>query len=223
MIVIWLDFEEGKDSYKQEKDKCGTSGSRCLSAAMVSQGFASDVIIQGNFTLKEVENLVDLINSGSLPTKLEEISSKTVNASFGVDSLNKTVIAGIVGISLIMLFMVSLYKFAGFIASVGLFIYAFLTFLTFWLVGGVLTLPGIAALVIGIGMAVDSTVITFARIKDELKENYPLKDAFVKGNKQSFTSILDSNLTTLLAGIILFIFGESSVKGFATMLILVLL
>lgn len=218
MIVIWLDFEEGKDSYKQEKDKCGTSGSRCLSAAMVSQGFASDVIIQGNFTLKEVENLVDLINSGSLPTKLEEISSKTVNASFGVDSLNKTVIAGIVGISLIMLFMVSLYKFAGFIASVGLFIYAFLTFLTFWLVGGVLTLPGIAALVIGLGMAVDSTVITFARIKDELKENYPLKDAFVKGNKQSFTSILDSNLTTLLAGIILFIFGESSVKGFATML-----
>jgi SecD/SecF fusion protein len=222
-IVIWLDFEEGEDSYEKEKDKCGNidlDNIKCLSAATVSQGFSDDVIIQGNFTLKEVESLVQLINSGSLATKLEEVSSKTVNASFGVDSLNKTVIAGIVGISLIMIFVTFVYKFAGFIASVGLFVYAFLTFLTFWLVGGVLTLPGIAAVVIGIGMAIDSSVITFARIKDELKSGSRLKDAFIRGNKNSFASILDSNLTTLLAAVILFIFGESSVKGFATMLII---
>ena len=82
MIVIWLDFEEGKDSYNSEGRKCGSSGSRCLSAATVSQGFASDVIIQGSFTQDEVSNLVDLINSGSLPAKLTEISSNTVGASF---------------------------------------------------------------------------------------------------------------------------------------------
>ena len=94
--------------------------------------------------------LVNLINSGSLPTKLDEVSSKTVSASLGADALHKTFIASIIGISLIMAVMVAIYHFAGFIASVGLMIYSALLFLIFWLVGGVLTLPGIAAAVIGL-------------------------------------------------------------------------
>lgn len=220
-IVIWLDFEEGKDSFATEEAKCGSlTASRCLSVAGVSQGFASDVIIQGNFTTDEVSSLVELINSGSLPTKLEEISSKTVEASFGADSLEKTFIAGIVGIVGVMLLMTILYRFAGFISSIGIVIYTFITFLTFWLIGGVLTLPGIAALVIGIGMAVDACVLNFARIKDELYEGASLQIAFANGNKNSFWAIFDSNLTTLLVAIILFVFGESSIKGFATMLII---
>lgn len=219
-IVIWLDFDESS-SFETEQSKCGSlNSSKCLSVASVPQGFASDVIIQGNFTKEEVEALVNLINSGSLPTKLEEVSSKTVGAEFGEGSLNKTFTAGLVGVILIMILMVATYHFAGLIASVGIIIYTFLTFLTFWVVGGVLTLPGIAALVIGIGMAIDSCVISFSRIKDELNKGSKLNQAYINGNKNSFSSIFDSNITTLLTALILFIFGESSVKGFATMLII---
>lgn len=220
-IVIWLDFDPMTDSFSSEESKCGSlSDSRCLSVATVSQGFASDVIIQGNFEEEEVKTLVDLINSGSLPTKLNEVSSKTVAASFGEDSLNKTFTAGIIGISLVILFMIAIYKFSGFIAGIAMLIYSFVTLFVFWLVGGVLTLPGIAAMVIGIGMAVDGAVITFSRIKDELYKGTSLHWACVKGNKSSIKSIIDANVTTLIAAFILFYFGESSIKGFATMLII---
>ena len=200
-IVIWLDFNPLKNSYEKEKSECGTSGSRCLSAATVSQGFASDVIIQGNFTEEEVSNLVDLINSGSLPSKLTEISSNTVGASFGDQTLKTTLIAGIFAIVAIIVILILIYHFAGFISSVSMMIYTFLVFLIFWLVGGVLTLPGIAALVLGIGMAVDSNVITFARIKEELLKGKSLPSA-------------------IIVAIIMFVLGESSIKGFATMLII---
>ncbi len=222
-MVIWLDYEEGTNSYATEQALCGTDSSSCLSAATVSQGFASDVIIQGNFTEEEVENLVDLINSGSLPSKVTEISSKTVGASFGDSTLSKTLIAGIVGISLIALLMLLIYHFAGFISSIAIILYTFLVFFIFWLIGGVLTLPGIAALVLGIGMAVDANVITFSRIKDELYSGKSLQHAFKEGSKTSLRAILDSNLTTLLVAVIMFYFGESSVKGFATVLIITIL
>lgn len=220
MIVIWLDYNGMTDSFAKEGSLCGTSESNCLSAATVSQGFASDVIIQGNFTEDEVSNLVDLINSGSLPSKLSEISSKTVGASFGDDTLQKTLIAGVIGVILIGVLLVAIYRFAGFVSTISMLLYTFLVFLVFWLVGGVLTLPGIAALVLGIGMSVDSNVITFARIKEELYKGKSLPLAFKEGVRCSFSAILDSNLTTLIVAIIMFVFGESSIKGFATMLII---
>lgn len=221
LIVIWLDFDDKTDSFKNEQASCGSLGnSRCLSAATVSEGFASDVIIQGNFTQDEVKTLVDLINSGSLPTKLEEISSKTVMASFGEDSLNKTFFAGVIGVILVMLTITIIYRFAGFVSSIGLLLYTVLTFAIFWLVGGVLTLPGIAAVLLGIGMAVDANVLNFSRIKDELRSGSSLQVAFKKGNANSLKTIIDANVTTLLVAIILFVFGESSIKGFATMLMI---
>ena len=243
-IVIWLDYEDtyklenlgkGYGYYTTEKtvnDKgeevenkvlhfCGDlQNSNCLSIAGVSQGFASDVVIEGNFEVEEAQGLVDLINSGSMPTKLTEISSKTVTASFGENSLNKTFTAGVVGIAAIAILLIVLYRFGGLVASVSILAYTFLTLLIFNLVGGRLSLQGIAALVIGIGMAVDSAVISFARIREELRRGVSLKTAYEQGSKQSFVSILDANVTTLIAAIILFIFGESSVKGFATMLII---
>lgn len=220
-IVIWLDFDPESDSFEKEQAKCGSlSSSRCLSVAGVSQGFSSDVIIQGNFTKEEVTSLVELINSGSLPTKLTEMSSKTVDASFGANTLEKTFIAGLVGVALIILFMIAMYRFAGFVASIGIIIYTFLTFFIFWLIGGVLSLPGIAAMLIGIGMAVDANVINFTRIRDEYKIRKDFKLSYKNGNTASIGTILDSNITTLLVAIILFILGESSVKGFATMLII---
>ncbi len=220
LIVIWLDYNGMKNSFKKEKNLCGSSESNCLSAASVSQAFASDVIIQGNFTQEEVQNLVDLINSGSLPSKLTEISSNTVGASFGDETLEKTLIAGIIGVVGIILILLFVYHFAGFISSVAMILYTFLVFLVFWIVGGTLTLPGIAALVLGIGMAVDSNVITFSRIKEELYKGRSLSFAFKEGTKSSFSAIVDSNITTLIVAVIMFMLGESSIKGFATMLII---
>ena len=225
VIIIWLDFKEGIDSYNGGKTDCSSltansNGSICLSAASVNQGFASNVIISGNFTSEDASGLVELINSGALPTKLNELSSRTVEASFGENSLNKTLFAGLIGICIVALIMVLVYRFSGFIASVGIVLYAILNFLVFYLIGGVLTLPGIAAMLLGIGMAVDANVICFERIKEQLKIGKPLDDSFKIGNKSSLTSIIDANITTMIVAIILFIFGESSVKGFATMLII---
>lgn len=220
LIVIWLDYNEEENSYAKDGSLCGSKESNCLSAATVSQGFASDVIIQGDFTEEQVENLVDLINSGSLPSKLTEISSQTVGASFGDSTLQSTFIAGVIGIVLIILFLIIIYRFAGFISAISMLIYTFLVFLVFWVIGGVLTLPGIAALILGIGTAVDSSIITFARIKDELYKGKSLPMAFKEGTKESFSAILDANVIVLLVAIIMFIFGESSIKGFATMQII---
>lgn len=207
---------ENKDAYV-----CGDlKNSNCLSVAAVSQGFASDVIIEGNFTKSDAEGLVELINSGSMPTKLKEISSKTVTASFGEDSLSKTFNAGLIGIIAIAILLIVVYRVSGLIASISILAYTFLTLLLFNLVGGRLTLQGIAALVIGIGMAVDSAIILYSRIKEELNKKSSLKTAYEKASKESFISILDANVTTLIAAIILFKFGESSVRGFATMLII---
>ncbi len=220
LIVIWLDYKDGEDSYSAEQSQCGTDSSNCLSAASVSQGFASDVIIQGNFTQDEVTNLVDLINSGSLPANLSEISSNTVGASFGDRTLSNTFKAGVVGIAAIILLMILYYHFAGFISSIAMIIYTFLVFLFFWLIGGVLTLPGIAALVLGIGMAIDSNVIMFARIREELLAGRKVSMAVKEGTKSSLSAIVDANITTFIVALIMFNFGESSIKGFATMLMI---
>ena len=222
LIVIWLDYNPETDSYKNAN--CGEFENlveaKCLSAATVSQGFSSDVIIQGNFTEEQVQNLVDLINSGSNNVKFKEISSQTVGSAFGENSLDKTKIAGVIGIACIIVFMILIYNFEGFISSSVILIYAFFTFLIYYLIDGVLTLPGIAALVLGVGMAVDANVITAERIKEELRKGKPLKEAYKNGVKNSFSSILDSNVTTFIVAVILFIFGTSSVKGFATMLMI---
>lgn len=220
MLVIWYNFESGVNSFKKDSETCGDEGSDCLSAATVSQGFSSDVIITGNFTKEDAERIATGINAGSISTKLSEISSSNVNASYGEGVLTKTLIAGLIGMGLVMLFMTILYKFAGFVSGINLILYMLLVMGVFWLIGGVLTLPGIAALVLGIGMAVDSCVITNERIKEELKAKSNLGVAFENGNTNSWSSIFDANVTTLIVAITLFIFGESSVKGFATMLII---
>ncbi len=220
LMVIWYNFESGVNSYEKDAETCGTEDSMCLSAATVSQGFSSDVIITGNFDKEEAENLASNINAGSISTKLTEISSQNVNASYGQGVLTNTFIAGVVGMVLVIVFMTLLYKFAGFIEGLSLLLYMLLVMGVFWLIGGVLTLPGIAALVLGIGMAVDSCVITNERTKEALEKGNSLSASFKEGNSESWSSIFDANVTTLIVAIVLFIFGESSVKGFATMLMI---
>ena len=220
IMVIWYNFETGVNSYDKDVSTCGDEGSVCLSAATVSQGFSSDVIITGNFDKEEAENLATSINAGSISTKLTEISSQNVNASYGTNVLSKTLLAGVIGMVLVIVFMTILYRFAGFVSGVNLLLYMLLVMGIFWLIGGVLTLPGIAALVLGIGMAVDSCVVTNERIREELRAGKSLSTAYENGNSDSWSTILDANVTTLIVAIVLFIFGESSIKGFATMLII---
>ena len=223
-IVIWLDFNEVEDSYKTEGESCGAlGGSNCISVARVGEAFSGNVVLEGDFPKEEAEQLVDLINSGSLPTKLTSVSSKTVDASFGNDMLVKAGIAGLVSVGLIILLLTAVYRVAGFFSGLCLIIYTFLVFLFFNLIDGVLTLPGIAAMILGIGMAVDSNVISFERIKDELDRGKKLPDAVRAGDKRSIVTILDANITTFIAAILLFAFGESAVKGFATILILTII
>ncbi|MBM4625247.1 MMPL family transporter, partial [Micrococcus sp. JV4] len=137
--------------------------------------------------------------------------------------LNETVFAGIVGIAFIFLFMLFYYRLPGLVAVITLSAYIYITLQVFDWMGAVMTLPGIAALILGVGMAVDANIITYERIKEELKLGKSVRSAFRSGNRRSFATIFDANLTSIIAGGVLFFFGTSSVKGFATMLILSIL
>ncbi|KYC62575.1 protein translocase subunit SecDF [Bacillus coagulans] len=219
-LVIWMDFQKG-DSYKKEVAK---KNPKFLSNPSVNSVLNTDQVeITGNFTVKEASNLADLLNAGALPVKLHEIYSTSVGASFGQEALHDTILAGIIGVAAIFLFMIGYYRFPGFVACITLSVYIFLILLVYRLMGAVLTLPGIAALVLGVGMAVDANIITYERIKEELRVGKSVKSAFRTGNKSSFVAIFDSNITTILAAIILFYFGTSSIRGFATTLIISIL
>ncbi|MEP9406860.1 protein translocase subunit SecDF [Peribacillus frigoritolerans] len=219
VLAIWLDFEEGKDSIKDT-----ASQDNMISAPAVSEVFnTKKVYITGQFTLEEAKELADLLDAGALPVDLKEKYSTSVGAQFGAGALNDTIFAGIIGIALVFIFMLVYYRFPGFIAVVTLSIYIFLTLLVFDWMNAVLTLPGIAALVLGVGMAVDANIITYERIRDELKLGRSVKAAYKEGTKNSLATITDANLTTLLAAAVLFYYGTSSVKGFATTLIISIL
>ncbi|MFJ7933557.1 protein translocase subunit SecDF [Sporosarcina sp. NPDC096371] len=223
LLVIWLDFVEGEDSYaaemlKPEKDR------KIVSAPSVTQTIASsNVEINGSFTTKETKELSGILNAGALPVHLEEVYSTSVGAQFGEQALTKTIFAGIIGIALIFVFMLVYYRLPGFVAVITLSIYIYIILLVFTKINGVLTLPGIAALMLGVGMAVDANILTYERIREELRVGKSVKTAFTAGAKSAFTAILDANITTILAAVVLFIFGTSSVKGFATVLIISIL
>ena len=220
LMVIWMDFNEG-NSFKAEAAK---EKPKYVSAPQVAQTINSkDVQITGNFTVKEAKEMAALLNSGALPVKLTEIYSNSVGAQFGADALNQTVFAGAISLAIICLFMLVIYRVPGFVASVMMVAYVYITVVFFNMISGVLTLPGIAALILGVGMAVDANIIMYERIKEEVRAGYPLKKAYLDGAKQSLWTIFDSQFTTVIAAVVLFIFGTSSVKGFATMLLLSIL
>ena len=221
VMVVWLDYEKG-DSYQKEKSK---KDPKYVSAASVDKPINSDSVeISGGFNgekgVQEAKQIADLLNAGSLPVDLNEIYSNSVGAQFGQDALDKTILASIIGVAIIYLFMLGFYRLPGLVAIIALTTYIYLVMVAFNFISGVLTLPGLAALVLGVGMAVDANIIMYERIKDELKVGRTLKQAYKKANKSSFLTIVDANLTTVIAAAVLFFFGESSVKGFATMLLL---
>ena len=221
LLVIWLDFEEGVDSFAAESLK---EDPKFVSSPQVSQRINSNSVqITGSFSVEETKSLSGVLNAGALPVKLEEIYSTSVGAQFGEQALNQTIFAGLIGIALVFLFMLVYYRLPGFVAIITLSVYIYLILLVFGLINGVLTLPGIAAIVLGVGMAVDANIITYERIKEELRVGKSIKSAFKSGASNSFSAILDANITSLIAAAVLFYFGTSSVKGFALLLIISIL
>ncbi len=220
IMVIWLDYEDG-DSYVAERQKeLAGQEPKYISAASVTSTISGDCIISGNFTESEARTLANLINSGSLPVKLTEISSNVVSAEFGKDALNKTAVAGIIGVLLVIAFMIFEYRVPGVLASIMLVAYLWAIFGIYALIGAVFTLPGIAALVLGVGMTVDANIITYERIRQELYKGHSVQSGIAQGQKSSFVTIFDAQFTTLLAGLVMYWWGNGSVKGFATMLII---
>lgn len=218
-MVIWLDYEEG-DSYQEEFQKWAVGEDpKYISAPQVNAVLSDGGIIEGDFSYEEATELSNLLNAGALPVELEELSANSVGAKLGEHAMTLTVNAGMIGGILILLYMIAYYRLPGVIAAITLLIYVYLILVVFNWMNATLTLPGIAALVLGVGMAVDANIITYERIKEEIRSGKTILSSFKAGSKRSLSTIMDANITTIIAAIVLFYFGESSIQGFAVMLI----
>lgn len=187
-----------------------------ISTATVSNTIASgEGIIQGGFTQESATTLAMQIESGALPLEISESEVRSVSATLGADALSKGVLAGTIGVGLIVLFMLCIYRLPGLIASIALMFYILITFFCILTLPGVqLTLPGVAGVILSIGMAVDANVIIFERIREEMRSGKSLRTSVENGFQKAFRAILDSNITTLIAAGTLIIFGTGSIKGF---------
>jgi len=188
--------------------------------APVPQSVINDgrAVITGNFTLEEARNLAILLQSGALPVPLEVMEVRNVGPVLGRESVQKSLVAGIVGVALIAAYMVLYYRLPGGVADVALALYVVV--LLGLLVGlrATLTLPGLAGFVLSLGMAVDANVIIFERVREELRAGKRLRTAMDAGWKRAFVAIFDANVTTLISAVILMYFGTGPVRGFAVTL-----
>jgi len=187
-----------------------------ISAPVIQDVFTSGAgQISGNFTIATAKDLSSLINSGALPVSLTVIQSSRVEPTLGAQSVQRSLVAGIVGLLLVAFFMIAYYRVPGVLAVFALLYYTALTYAIFRLIPVTLTLAGIAGFILSIGMAVDANVLTFERLKEELRSGKSLRVAVEEGRKRAFPSIFYSNLATVLTAAILFEFGTGTVKGFA--------
>ena len=175
---------------------------------------------ENGFSIEEAKKMVDLLNAGALPVPAKIIEENTVGPTLGADSIAKSKIAGAIGLSFVMIFMFAYYRAPGLIANVALIIYSLILFALFKIIPVTLTLAGIAGFILSIGMAVDANILIFERTKEELRAGRTLFTAINSGFDRAFTSIFDSNMTTIITCIILYSCGTSIVKGFALTLAL---
>ncbi|MDQ0339526.1 protein-export membrane protein SecD [Caldalkalibacillus uzonensis] len=216
IIVIWLDFDEKTDSFAEESLK---EDPKYLSAPVVRQPFSTGASITGMPSYEAAQELASLLNAGALPVQLEELTARSVSPTLGERAMDLTVRAGMIGGALIALYMLLYYRLPGLVAALALFFYVYLVLVIFNWMDAVLTLPGIAALVLGIGMAVDANIITNERIKEEIRSGKTIMSSFRAGSKRSLRTIMDANITTIIAAGVLFYFGDFAIQGFALMLI----
>jgi len=175
---------------------------------------------RNGFTYDEAKKSVDLLNAGALPIPAKIIEENSVGPTLGQDSIRKSKIAGLIGLSIVMLFMLIYYRLPGLIADIALIIYALFVFAIFKMIPVTITLAGIAGFILSIGMAVDANILIFERTKEELKAGRTLFTAINSGFDRAFTSIFDSNMTTIITCSILYMLGTSIVKGFALTLVI---
>ncbi|MBR5228215.1 MAG: protein translocase subunit SecD [Firmicutes bacterium] len=198
-----------------------------LDDEMISYPAVSNVItggncqIEGNFNQEDATYLSALIRGGALPVELTEVQTSIVGPTLGLNSLQQSITAGIVGIILVIIIMLIGYRIMGLAASIALLVYCLAYLWILATFGTVLTLPGIAGMILSVGMAVDANVIIFARIKEEVRENgKTIRVATTQGFKRALATVLDSQITTLIAGVALFQFGSGDVRGFAVTLMI---
>lgn len=219
--------DNAKDAFAAATDRVKNYGSNANFIAIVLDGVAqsypmvettineSQCVISGNFTETDARNLASLISAGQLPVSFEEGELRSVGATLGTDALSSSLMAGLIGIAMVILFMIIVYRLPGFVSGIALVAYAAIFAIVLSISKINLSLPGIAGIVLTIGMAVDSNVIIYERIKEELKTGRTLRSAVKSGFNRAFSAILDANVTTLIAAVVLWIFGTGSVQGFA--------
>ena len=230
-VALRFDTPGGELFAQLTKNLAGTGRSigifldeRMISSPVVGVEFAQtgitggSAVIQGNFTTQEANDLAVQLRGGALPVPVEIVENRTIGASLGKDSIQSSINAGIGGLVLVLIFMVVYYRLPGVIANIALLIYALLTWAAFVLLGVTLTLPGIAGFVLSIGMAVDANVLIFERTREELRAGKSLYRSVESGFYRAFSSILDGNVTTVIACLALFSLGAGLVKGFAVTL-----
>ena len=220
---------EGADKFAElTKNLAGTGRTlgifldgQMISSPTVGAEFASTgivggtAVIQGNFDAQSASELAVQLKGGALPLPIKIVENRTVGATLGQDSIRRSITAGLSGLILVLIFMVVYYRLPGLIADVALTLYTLWTFAIFMLVPVTLTLPGIAGFILSIGMAVDANVLIFERTREEIKSGKTLYRAVESGFYRAFSSILDSNVTTLIACAALYWLGSGFVKGFA--------
>ena len=165
-------------------------------------------------------NLAMLIQSGALPLDIEEVETRAISATLGIEAIDGALLAGIVGLAIILIFMLVMYRLPGVAADMALLIYVLIVFYVMAIIGVQLTLQGVAGILLGIGMAVDANVVIFERFREELKDGRTPLNAVKFGFRNAGRAVLDSNVTTLIAAVVLLIFGTGTIKGFATTLLI---
>jgi protein-export membrane protein SecD len=189
---------------------------KVFSAPVIREKISGGVAtIEGRFTIEEAKELAAVLRAGALPAPVEFEEERTVGPSLGEDSIKKGIIASVTGAVLVALFMLSYYRISGFVAVIGVVITILFTLSILSLFGATLTLPGIAGLALTVGMAVDNNIIIFERIREELLRKQVIKPALEAGHKLGMATIIDANLTTLIAALFIFQFGTGPVRGFA--------
>lgn len=172
-------------------------------------------VITGQRTLEEAKDLAILLRSGALPVKVSVMEVRTVGPSLGQDSKDKSVVAFTIGLSLVVIFMLAVYRMAGFVADVALLVYVLILLGILNMLHATLTLPSVAGVILSIGMAVDANVLIFERFKEEIASGKMLRLAVQSGFKRAFVTIFDANMTVIITSCILFFLGSATVKGFA--------
>lgn len=186
----------------------------------ITDGNARITMGDSSNATEEAKNLASVIRSGSLPVKLKIAQARTIGASLGADAKPTSLKAAIIGIILVMLFMLLYYRLPGFIADLGLTVYIMLTLLVYiFVIKATLSLPAIAGLLLSVGIAVDANVLMFERLREELRNGKSLKSAMDLGYHRALPSIIDSNITTIISGLVLYYVGSGAVKGFALTLV----